>query len=235
MEFIYPTLVPQPQAPPPIAMPTDKTSDVQHAKPTRARNKFTKSEDIVLINLVNELGTRDWDIIAARMPNRNARQCRERYLNYLSPNLSHEPWTPEEDRLLEQKLKEFGAKWVNISKYFKNRTDTMLKNRWLVLARRLNTTIQRRKNSSQQQKQETKASDKASIPQPPLAMPATYQMQVPSDINPPQPPKKTLPSLLNLINLDSVVQPTNIMKSFLHNPFDVDQFTKFFTKPIHAM
>ena len=102
----------------------------------RVRCKFTKQEDVLLVNVVNELGTRDWEAIANRIPNRNARQCRERYTNYLAPNLSHDPWTPEEDSLLEQKLKELGAKWVNISKYFKNRTDTMLKNRWLVLSRR---------------------------------------------------------------------------------------------------
>ena len=116
----------------PIQMPEAKKVPKMH----RVRCKFTKQEDTLLVNIVNELGTRDWEAIANRIPNRNARQCRERYTNYLAPNLSHDPWTPEEDSLLEQKLKELGAKWVNISKYFKNRTDTMLKNRWLVLSRR---------------------------------------------------------------------------------------------------
>ena len=116
--------------------PNGSSDEKSGQKMTRVRSKFSKQEDSLLVSVVNELGTRDWEAIASRIPNRNARQCRERYTNYLAPNLSHEPWTPEEDSLLEQKLKELGAKWVNISKYFKNRTDTMLKNRWLVLSRR---------------------------------------------------------------------------------------------------
>ena len=207
----------------------------QPPKPIRARNKFTKSEDIVLLNLVNELGTRDWDVIASRMPNRNPRQCRERYLNYLSPNLSHEPWTPEEDKLLEQKLKEYGAKWVSISKFFKNRTDTMLKNRWLVLSRRSNTTLEKKKQNHSQQ---TNHVDRNVQQRAPIKTEQNVRAQIltqETQINQPIIPKRTLPSLLSLVKLDTLIPPTNnAIRNFLHNPFDVEQFTKIFSKPIHA-
>lgn len=105
-------------------------------KVPRKRSKFTKSEDAILIKLVHELGLNSWDAISQRLPNRNPRQCRERYVNYLAPDLSHEQFTREEDMLLREKLKEYGKRWVQIAKFFPSRTDTMLKNRWLVLSRR---------------------------------------------------------------------------------------------------
>lgn len=114
----------------------EQTPPKANARRPHPRMKFTPIEDNLLIKLIHENGTNNWENIARLMPNRNARQCRERWINYLSPNISNEPWTQAEDVLLEQKFYEFGAKWVKISKFFKNRTDTMLKNRWLVLRRR---------------------------------------------------------------------------------------------------
>ena len=98
--------------------------------------KFTVSEDHQLVKLVEELGTQDWNVIASKMENRNARQCRERWENYLSPSVNRAPFTPEEDLLLMQKYQELGAKWVSISKSFNNRTDISVKSRWMVLKRR---------------------------------------------------------------------------------------------------
>lgn len=105
------------------------------------RLKFTQNEDAILTKLVGEFGENNWETIAKVMPNRNPRQCRERWINYLSPSVSKAPWTPEEDLLLEQKYKEFGSKWVKIATFFPNRTDTMIKNRFNVLARKANKAL----------------------------------------------------------------------------------------------
>ncbi|EAY15029.1 Myb-like DNA-binding domain containing protein [Trichomonas vaginalis G3] len=75
------------------------------------------------------------------MGNRNPRQCRDRYTKYLSPDLNKNPWTPEEDALLISKYHEIGAKWVKMSKFFNNRTDYSLKNRWNVLVRHNSVTM----------------------------------------------------------------------------------------------
>lgn len=106
------------------------------ARRPHPRSKFTPLEDSLLVKYVQEFGDSNWETISKLIPNRNPRQCRERWTNYLSPTVSKAPFTPEEDALLEQKHKELGPKWVNISKFFQNRTDTMLKNRYLVLSRR---------------------------------------------------------------------------------------------------
>lgn len=97
--------------------------------------KFSEEEDKKLLSLIERYGKDSWNIISDLMMNRNARQCKERYLNYLSPNINRNKWTDEEDNLILAKVDELGRKWVKISQYFQNRTDTMLKNRYNVLLR----------------------------------------------------------------------------------------------------
>lgn len=101
--------------------------------------KFTPQEDELLRNLVSEYGENDnWSIIAKKMTitYRNQRQCKERWFNYLSPNINNTPLTREEDEKLEDLYAKYGAKWVQIAKYFPSRTDINIRSRWLVLQRR---------------------------------------------------------------------------------------------------
>ena len=102
----------------------------------KGRSKFSPQEDQELMALVEEYGTDNWIFIAEHMPNRNSRQCRERYLNYLNPKRNTSPWTEEEDRLLEEKHAKMGPRWVHMVRYFPNRTDVMIKNRYMMLQRR---------------------------------------------------------------------------------------------------
>jgi hypothetical protein len=69
------------------------------------------------------------------MDQKNARQCKERWTNYLSPGINTAAWTRDEEALLIQKYAEFGPRWVAITKFFPNRTDSMLKNRFNRLRR----------------------------------------------------------------------------------------------------
>lgn len=103
---------------------------IKNDKKKSSRQMFTPKEDKQLIELVKEYGDRNWRVISKKMENRTTRQCRERYRNYLSPNLTNGPWTAEEDLLLEQKYVELGPKWAAISQFFKNRSDVNIKNRW---------------------------------------------------------------------------------------------------------
>jgi hypothetical protein len=98
--------------------------------------KFTQEDDDRLRRLVAALGPVDWNAIADEMAGKNPRQCRERWINYLSPALNTAAWTPAEDALLMHKYRDFGGKWVQISKCFPNRTDCMIKNRFNKLQRR---------------------------------------------------------------------------------------------------
>lgn len=41
-----------------------------------------------------------WSEIAASIPGRLGKQCRERWFNHLSPDLTKAPWTDQEDGIL---------------------------------------------------------------------------------------------------------------------------------------
>lgn len=94
------------------------------------RHKFSPEEDIELSRIIAINGPKKWDQIALSMPGRTGRQCRDRFQNYLNPSLTNGPWTREEDKLLEQKVKEVGQHWNKISRFFNGRSSNNIKNRW---------------------------------------------------------------------------------------------------------
>jgi hypothetical protein len=102
----------------------------------RPHSKFSADHDVLLRSLIEAHGTSDWNLIASHMDGKNQRQCRERWINYLCPNLNTSAWTPDEDALLLQKYIELGTKWVKIAKFFPHRTDAMVKNRFNKIQRR---------------------------------------------------------------------------------------------------
>jgi hypothetical protein len=128
---VTPTTSPSDEALPPFRVRKPR------ANPTyRPHSKFSPQEDGRLLRLVEEHGANCWRLIAKRMDNRNSRQCRERWLNYLNPALNTQPWTEAEDALLEQKYAQMGPRWVFMMRFFPNRTDAMVKNRFQILQRR---------------------------------------------------------------------------------------------------
>ena len=110
-------------------MKTNKKSS-NRSKIIKKRNAFTEEEDKMLSNLVGRFGEDNWNKIARRMPKRDVRQCRERWLNYLSPLVINGAWSKEEEELLVRKVNEYGRKWKFITQFFPGRTDINIKNRY---------------------------------------------------------------------------------------------------------
>ena len=104
--------------------------------PKADRHKFSPEEDIIIRTLVEKHGKKRWKKIAAFIPGRTARQCRERYIYYLQPHLINGPWTVEEDNMLIEKYGEMGPKWAKMTEFFYSRSDVNLKNHWAALIRR---------------------------------------------------------------------------------------------------
>lgn len=99
------------------------------------KEKFSAEEDSKLHELVKKYGENNWYYIAQEMDGRNIRQCRERWRNYLSPEVKNGPWTKEEDDLLFYSYKRYGPKWKFIASFFPDRTDINIKSRWQVHTR----------------------------------------------------------------------------------------------------
>jgi hypothetical protein len=101
--------------------------------PGRLRSKFTVEEDSKLRAIVQQYPTSSWNEIATMFPGKTVRQVRDRYKNYLSPELNHLPWTEFEDNLLREQFSIHGPRWSVLKQFFVNRTDVSIKNRWSVL------------------------------------------------------------------------------------------------------
>jgi hypothetical protein len=100
------------------------------------RSKFSGAEDAQLRSIVLNCRKCDWQEISSQMAGRTARQCKERWMNYLSPKLNIREWRPEEDEQLIKKYSHYGNRWTKIAAFFPRRTDGMVKNRFNKLQRR---------------------------------------------------------------------------------------------------
>lgn len=94
------------------------------------RRPFTVSEDVRLLDIISKSSEFNWTKISRQLGYRTARQCRDRWLNYLNPNIRDDPWTDEEDKILLEKVNELGYSWSIIRKFFQGRSENDVKNRW---------------------------------------------------------------------------------------------------------
>jgi hypothetical protein len=100
------------------------------------KKKWTADEDILLATAVAELGLDQWRLVAKRLDNRNSKQCRERWMGHMDPELTKGDWTPEEDMTLLAKQSAMGNQWAQIKGFLPGRSILAVKNRWIWLARR---------------------------------------------------------------------------------------------------
>ena len=110
-------------------------------EPSITRRRFKPEEDDKLKNIIMQMISKNkrisWNIVSQLMGDEfSPRQCKERWTKYLSPDVSMNEWTKEEDNLLFALFNEYGAKWTKIAPFFKGRTDINVKNRWVTLVRR---------------------------------------------------------------------------------------------------
>jgi hypothetical protein len=103
---------------------------VQKTTKSVSRKPFRPEEDAQLIQLSEQSSSPSWERIAQELEGRTARQCRERYLNYLSPLLRTRPWTVTEDEFLIAMVNCRGHAWCAISRMFQGRSENDIKNRW---------------------------------------------------------------------------------------------------------
>ena len=93
------------------------------------KGSWSSNEDEIILKNTSA-GVFDWNLIANQVQGRSAKQVRERFNNKLDPNLSSQPWTPEEDRHLSELQAEYGNSWKLIATKLKGRSENDIKNRW---------------------------------------------------------------------------------------------------------
>lgn len=100
-------------------------------QPMRHTMTWTPAEDQTIRAFVAAYGPGHWTELSEQLPPHTPRQCRERWHNYLNPEISHEPFTQEEDELILSLHARLGNRWDAIARSFPGRSANAVKNRWL--------------------------------------------------------------------------------------------------------
>lgn len=118
--------------------------------PKLKKGRWKEEEDKQLVSLVLEQTNKEanksikWNVISEAMGcSRSAKQCRERWVNHLNPEVKKVEWSEEEDRTLLALHEEFPNKWANISRCLPGRSESMVKSRLTKL-----TKAKNRKNAT---------------------------------------------------------------------------------------
>jgi hypothetical protein len=105
-------------------------------RPGLTKGPWKPEEDALLIQAIREIPEGDWQAVSKRIPGRNAKQCKERWMLNLNPSINHGPWTAEEDAMLIELHAEVGGKWSLIAKRLHGRTEHAIKTRFLSLQKK---------------------------------------------------------------------------------------------------
>jgi hypothetical protein len=99
-------------------------------RPGLKKGSWSDEEDELIKSGIKLYG-KQWALIAKyNFINRNSKQIRDRYTNYLDPKLKKGKFTTQEDILIYQLYERLGPKWSRIQRYIKNRSADAIKNRY---------------------------------------------------------------------------------------------------------
>jgi hypothetical protein len=113
-----------------------KWQSLSNPQSIKGKGSWTAEEDAILREK-RALYGRKWAKIASHLPGRQGKQCRERFVNHLDPDLKKGEWTDDEEAILIAMHENHGNRWANISKHLPGRSDNDVKNHWY-------STIQRK-------------------------------------------------------------------------------------------
>ena len=102
-------------------------------EPTLNKGLWKAEEDEQLRAAVRIHGSSSWPAVAAIIPGRNCKQCRERWNNYLDPTLKKGCWEPAEDKALMKGQEMFGGRWSLLAKLLPGRSQIQVRDRCRVL------------------------------------------------------------------------------------------------------
>jgi hypothetical protein len=91
-------------------------------------------------------------MINQKFPNvdRTGKMCRERWYNYLSPDIKQEKISPDEEVQIFDLYKKHGNRWVEIAKELPGRTENWVKNLYYATLRRYVRNINKFKSVQQE-------------------------------------------------------------------------------------
>lgn len=103
---------------------------------------WSDQEDALLTKLESQMPHvfKNWGKLAAHMPGRTSKQCRERWRQYLDPRLNRSLFSPQEDERLIQLYEKLGKQWSLIAKHLDGRTENSVCSRIKALMNKMKRT-----------------------------------------------------------------------------------------------
>ena len=95
----------------------------------RKNSSFTPEEDSIIVKLKTQKTPLSWEEISKHTKNKTAKQCCDRYNQYLRMSKKRVPWTPEEDQILLRFVRENGHCWKKAESLL-SRDNVDIKKRW---------------------------------------------------------------------------------------------------------
>ena len=95
----------------------------------KGKRLWTQEEDQLLRELAGK-SPENWNVISVSLPGRTGKQCRERWLNHLRPDIRKGGWTIHEDRIILREQAARGNRWSDIARMLPGRSDNAVKNRY---------------------------------------------------------------------------------------------------------
>ena len=84
------------------------------------KGAWTRDEDETLVFVIETYGQTHWAEIARKLGSRSGKQCRERWINHLDPDILKTDFTPEEDIKIVKGVRKLGNRLVSVSFHWIN-------------------------------------------------------------------------------------------------------------------
>ncbi|OHS99624.1 hypothetical protein TRFO_33853 [Tritrichomonas foetus] len=108
----------------------------QNSHGQHSKSSWSPQEDEKLLCCVAGRQNIDWDFVAAMCDGKHTpKQCRERWLIKLNPEVRRSPFESWEDDLIMQERQKIGNHWSLIAQLLPGRTSCSVKNRWYTVLR----------------------------------------------------------------------------------------------------
>lgn len=123
------------QQPAQISVNSASFKNIRQPKNVPVKGTWSFEEDEALRKAVSGSQPILWDDVAKQVKGRTPKQCRERWLYRLHPELKKTPFEKWEDELIYEQKKKIGNRWTQIAMQLPGRTSCSVKNRWYTVLR----------------------------------------------------------------------------------------------------
>lgn len=97
---------------------------------SQIKGSWSQEEDELLEQAIGDKESISWEYVASKVKTHTPKQCRERWLVKLNPEVRRSPFEQWEDEIILSERQRIGNHWSLIAQLLPGRTSCSVKNRW---------------------------------------------------------------------------------------------------------